>query len=110
MQTSQHDLYLLLQIDLKNSQFRFKNWSFHQFLTPLALVEKEIPTIQETSSYSRIIHTVVFHFTGGEGLSVNFRSFLLYHYGVINWIMSLNLMEVINEYKIEAYIGTYLIA
>ena len=84
MQTSQHDLYLLLQMDFKNSQFRFKNLSFHQFLTPLPLVEKEIPAIQETSSYSRIIHTVVFHFTGGERLLANFRSFLLYYNGVIN--------------------------
>ena len=38
-----------------------------------ALFEKVIPAIQETSTSCHIIHTIIFHFTDGERLSVNFR-------------------------------------
>ena len=40
---------------------------------------KVIPASQETSTSCHSIHTIIFHFTDGEGLSVNFRKFLLYH-------------------------------
>ena len=46
-------------------------------LTPPALFEKVIPAIQETWTYCHIIniiiHTIIFTFTDGEGLSVDFR-------------------------------------
>ena len=66
-------MYLLLQMDFRNSQYHFENRSFRQILTPLPLFEKVIPAIQETSTCCHIIHTIIFHFTDGVGLSVNFR-------------------------------------
>ena len=54
---------------------------FSPILTPLPLFEKVIrnPAIQETSISCPNMHTIVVHFTGGEGSSVKFRLFLLYH-------------------------------
>ena len=71
-------MYLLLQMDFRNSQFHFKKRSLCQILTPLPLFEKVIPAIQETSTCCHIIRKIILHFTDGEGLSVNFRLFLLY--------------------------------
>ena len=45
---------------------------------PNLIFEKVIPAIQETSTSCHIIYTIIFHFTDGEGLSVDFGSFLLY--------------------------------
>ena len=42
-------------------------------LTPLPLFAKVIPAIQETSTSCHIIHTIIFNFTDGEGLSVNYH-------------------------------------
>ena len=44
-----------------------------------ALFGKVIPAAQETLTSYLIIHKIIFYFTDGEGLSVNFRYFLLYH-------------------------------
>ena len=66
-------MYLLLQMDFRNSQFHFLKRSFCQILKPPPLFEKVIPAIQETSTSCHIIYTIIFHFTDGEGLLVNFR-------------------------------------
>ena len=66
-------MYLLLQMVSEIRNFTSKNESFCQFLTPLPLFAKVIPAIQETTTSCHIIHTIIFHFTDGEGLSVNFR-------------------------------------
>ena len=47
---------------------------FFPNLTQLPLFEKVIPVIQETSISCFIISTIIFHFTDGEGLSVDFCS------------------------------------
>ena len=66
-------------MDFRNSQFHFYKRSFCQTLTPLPLFEKVIPAIRVTSTSCHIIRTIIFHFTDGEGLLVNYRKFLLYH-------------------------------
>ena len=72
-------MYLLLQMDFRNSQFHFLKRSFCQILTPLPLFAKVFLAIQEISTSCHIIHTIIFHFTDGESISVNFHLSLLYH-------------------------------
>ena len=57
-----------------------KNEVFTNFTTT-ALFNKVIPVIPEPLTAGRIIYLIVSHFTGGKGLSVNFRVLMLYPNG-----------------------------
>ena len=66
-------MYLLLQMDFRKFAILLLKTNFLPNLNTTAPLEKVIPAIQETSTSCHIIHTITFHFTDGEGLSVNFR-------------------------------------